>query len=51
MIIDFNNDFVDAGGYSTVVSNEDRGKSSGIREFIHMCKRFENNSDFPSSNN
>ena len=51
MIIDFNNDFVDASGYSTVVYNEDRGKSSTIREFIHMCNRFGNNPDFPSSYN
>lgn len=51
MIIDFNNDFVDYSGYVTEINNENRGKTSGIREFIHMCNRFKNNPDFPSSYN
>lgn len=51
MIIDFNNDFVDYKGYVTQIDNENRGKTSPIREFIHMCNRFKNNPDFPSSYN
>jgi len=50
MIIDFNNDFVDAGGYEIVTNNENRGRNSGIREFIHMNNRMKQQINFPHSN-